>query len=177
MAGSKNPKRHTGRIRKLRKRPDGTYSAGLWSDRHALLLGQIASYWVLVEEKMIEILRDLLGGGKEVPARQIFRSMVSNDARRKLLLTLLEQAPINRDKDGFYDDVIEKFQRLSRRRNTYIHGLWQTYQDNRTAYLSARSTDEFHFIDIRKVPVSELEATVRDMDALYRQIQNRIKQG
>jgi hypothetical protein len=65
-----------------------------------MLVGQIAAYWVAVEEEMIELLRDLIGGGKELPARQIFRSIVSNDARRKLLVALLEQAPINRTKDS-----------------------------------------------------------------------------
>jgi len=40
-----------------------------------MLVGQNATYWVVVEEEMIELLRDLIGGGKELPARQIFRSI------------------------------------------------------------------------------------------------------
>ena len=42
----------------------GIYMSGLWSDEHALLVGRIATYWVIVEDQMIEILRDLLGGGE-----------------------------------------------------------------------------------------------------------------
>jgi hypothetical protein len=41
--------------------PDGRYSSGLWNEKFALLIGQLATYWPLVEDKMIGILGDLLG--------------------------------------------------------------------------------------------------------------------
>jgi hypothetical protein len=83
---SKPRKHHTGRVPRLSRRPDGSYSSGLWSETHAMLLGQIASYWVVVEEEMIEILRDLIGGDKKLPARQIFRSIASKGQLEKRVI-------------------------------------------------------------------------------------------
>jgi hypothetical protein len=121
---------------------------------------------------MIEILRDLSGGDQKLPARQIFRSIISNQAREKLLITLLERAEINREKEPFYDDVIRAFHNLNKRRNKYVHGFWQTYEDGETVYLSAESVDDFHFLTARRVPIKELEKTIHDMDTLGQKLLN-----
>jgi hypothetical protein len=172
---TKAPKRH--QFASPPERPGGAYRIGLVSEHHLVLLGQIVSFWVLVEEEMIEILRDLLGGGETLPVRQIFRSIASNEARKKVLLALLERAPINRTKDRFYDDLIAEFYSLNGRRNDYVHGLWQTYEDNATAYLSTESLDDFRFMEGRKITTTELQATLQEMADLYQKlIEHRLPQ-
>lgn len=131
-----------------------------------MLVGQIATYWTTVEDEMIEILRDLSGGHLDLPARQIFRSITSNEARRKLLLNLLEKSPLNKGKGDFYDTVISSFYSLNGRRNDYVHGMWFTLDDYSTAFLSSRSIDDLFFLEKREVPIHELEVLIRDMDSL-----------
>jgi hypothetical protein len=49
---------------------------------------------------MIVILRILLGGELNAPARQIFNSLVSERARYDIMKLLLEGTPINRNREG-----------------------------------------------------------------------------
>lgn len=118
---------------------------------------------------MIIILEDLLGGGPGVPARQIFRSIVSNEARKKVMLGLLERAQINRSKDRFYDDIIAEFYSLNGIRNDYIHGLWATHESGRV-FLTVESVDDFHFLAAREVKSTDLEATIEQMHKLNRKL-------
>jgi hypothetical protein len=87
-----------------------------------------------------------------------------------LLITLLERAEINRDKDPFYDEVIGAFHNLNKRRNKYVHGFWQTHENGKDVYLSEESIDDFHFLTARPVSTEELEKTIHDMDVLSRKL-------
>ena len=121
---TRKPKRYKPRSLGELKNPDGRYVSGLWNERFALLLGQLVSYWPMVEDKMIGILADLLdyppSAGTNGPPRQIFRSIISNQARRKLMLSLLERSRINKDKEQYYDEVIAEFDKLNAKRNDYV---------------------------------------------------------
>jgi hypothetical protein len=72
---------------------------------------------------MIGVLQDLLGGGKRAPARQIFHSIVSNQARKSLLLTCLQRSKINAKKTDIYETIIQQFSNLNAKRNTFLHGF------------------------------------------------------
>src|SRR5882757_9669028 len=83
-------------------RPDGVWRAGICNDKYIPCIAHLLTYWPMVEDAMIGVLSDLLGtksGGQGEPARQIFRSIASNQARRKIMLSLLERTRLNRSKD------------------------------------------------------------------------------
>src|SRR5688572_20568290 len=93
--------------------PHGGYKSGVWSDKHAMLLGQLAAQWPHVEEAMIDILHELLGGSGGLPTRQIFRSIPNNAAREKLMTALLELGEVNQKKDVTYEGIISRFHGLN----------------------------------------------------------------
>jgi hypothetical protein len=66
------------------------------------------------------------------------------------MLSLLQRSAINRDKEAFYDEVLNEFDKLNGKRNAYLHGIWYTHRDGRI-YLSERSIDDFHFLDAREM--------------------------
>jgi hypothetical protein len=176
---TKQPKRFTlQRASPVRTR-DGDYGTGLYNEPFITLIGQIATQWPHVEDVMIGILSDLLGnapirGRTTGPARQIFRAVLSNRARTKIMASLLEKASINRNKDPFYDDVIEEFDKLNGKRNAYLHGLWYTHGSGKV-FLSEQSLDDFHFFDAREVKVGELEDVLDRMGTLLTKVTRRYR--
>jgi hypothetical protein len=158
--------------------PDGQYHAGIWDNEIASLLGQIFGYWPHVEERMIDILRDLLGDDHNMPTRQIFRSIRSNKLRREMMTAILEKSALNRKKGAFYDDVLATFGDLNTRRNGYVHGLWFTYErpipeEGFRIFLCEQTLDHFHFFDSREVQADELHRFFEEMRALSDKIVKR----
>jgi len=86
--------------------PEGHYKPGILNEGFAALFGRNISIWVHVEDLMIGVLQDLLGAGKRAPARQIFHSIVSNQARKSLLLTCLQRSKINAKKTDIYETIL-----------------------------------------------------------------------
>jgi hypothetical protein len=169
---SKLPRRYSSRRTTEITTPDGKYSSGIWDEKFVSLYGQIVAYWSHVEDWMIEVLRDLLGGGPQVPARQVFRSIISNQARKTMMLTLLERARINEHKSALYDQLIRDFSDLNTRRNTYVHGIWHTHESG-VVWLCEESIDDFHHLDAREVKKKELEEMWKLMTALVTKIVHR----
>jgi hypothetical protein len=130
---SKPPRRH-GQLPKGKQwpaAPDGHYESSLFkAEAHAMRLGQLVAYWTWVEEQFIEFLGVLLGD-RQLPSRQIFRAIRGERARIEVLTALLEHARQNKDKGAEYDRVIADFDRLNRRRNAYVHGMWMVHDTGR----------------------------------------------
>jgi hypothetical protein len=122
-----NPKRYSGPKRAGEDAPEGQYAAGIDNEKFATIFGQILATWVHVEDMMIEVLKDLIGG-TSAPARQIFHSMTSNTARKKIMLACLQRSQLNAKKADIYEDIIKRFADLNDTRNTFIHGLWYTHE-------------------------------------------------
>lgn len=170
---TKQPKRYTGkRKEKSKSEPYGVYIYALENPEFAKVLGEIVSYWSHIEEEMIDILESLLGGSEDnnnVPARQIFRSIISEQARIKVMRSLLEFAEINHDKPKDYDEIIDEFAKLNKIRNTYVHGLWYTHESNRV-FLRETTAEEHFFTERREVKIKELKTVVTRMENLYERI-------
>lgn len=164
------------------KTPDGQFTRGfslplqeLRHPTHAGYLANILSNWPHVEDLMIGVLSDLLGSTPHAPARQIFKSIISNQARQKVMLALLQRAKINRDKGKQYDEIITQFHELNACRNIYVHGLWFTHVNTGKVFLAEESLDDHHFFESREVPIQEMEGMVNRMWALTNKIRNRAK--
>jgi hypothetical protein len=128
---------------------------------------------------MIGILGDLIGDFNKSsagipigPARQIFRSLSSNQARKMVMMSLLERGIINNKLNRFYDDAIDEFSKLNSLRNTYIHGLWWTHEDGRM-FLAEETIDDFHFFDARQVKYEEVQEVLTRMIVLALTAENR----
>jgi hypothetical protein len=82
---------------------------------------------------------------------------------------VLEKSAINRTKTTEYDEIITEFESLNGKRNTYVHGLWDTHESGR-AFLSEPSLHDFYFYKRREVPIQELQNVVIRMRNLARRI-------
>jgi hypothetical protein len=155
--------------------PSGKYSTGLVDDDYAAALGDLTAYWSHIEEAMIFFFELLLGHNPSVasPARQIYRSITAPNARIKVLRAVLEKSEINRTKTAEYDEIISEFDSLNSKRNTYVHGLWETHESGK-AFLSAPGSDDFYFYKRREVPIQELQNVVIRIRNLARRI-NRLR--
>jgi hypothetical protein len=139
----------------------GNYEAGLKNEKFALLFGQTIATWVHVEDFMIQVLQDLLGN-KSAPARQIFHSVISNYARKTLMLACLQRASVNARKADIYESIIVRFSQINTKRNRFLHGLWYTHESGRV-FLSESAIDDFHYTDAREVKIEELEEMNKEM--------------
>lgn len=160
--------------RQLNKTPLGVREGGLTNERMLVVLGSILASWPHLEEAMIHFMSDLMGTERHVaPARQVFRSVVSSEARIAIMRSLLEEAEINRDKDSSYDEILDEFASLNRVRNSYAHGLWWTSQDDKKlVWLQETSTDPFAslFGKERRVTLKELVGITQRIGALFDKI-------
>lgn len=134
-------------------------------------MGHIAADWPHVEEAMISVLAELLGGGRGTPAHQIFRSIVNAKARIDVMRNLLEMAEINKNREIYFDEVIDEFKSLNDKRNEYMHNIWMSY-NNGDAYLCKASPSVLGYLmdSTRKVPLKELKDVNARMITLIRKI-------
>ena len=94
------------------------------------------------------------------------------------MMALLERTKLNRDKDSFYDDVLDEFTKLNGKRNDYIHGMWYTrapFDETAEVYLSEESVDDHHWLEARAVPLSEIHNILVRMNRLNTNIRLRHK--
>jgi hypothetical protein len=136
--------------------------------------GFLVSYWWHVEETMTHVLEDLLEGKRNdtystnSPARRIFRSIVSEDARIKLMWALLEGSPHNAEMPPIYDEILHEFKALNRIRNDLVHGYWFT--DAATGAVRHRSStnDPIDAIQPKEITETYLHSIISRMSALHR---------
>lgn len=161
--------RFSGGIPKPKGRPpsalNGHYASGLWNDELAALVGRIATMLPQIEETMIDFL-GLLLGGNHMPSRQIFRAIIGEEIRIKVLRSLLEHASINKDKGQEFDEVIDLFASVKNKRNTLVHGLWYTHESGRAFIAEPTTEHSFAFFDTREVRKAELLEDLKRMGDL-----------
>jgi hypothetical protein len=166
MTKKAKPKRYPpDRTRRPPIPTDGAYETGVTSAPMAELLGQLATYWPQVEDAMVDYFHDLVGGHDILTSRLIFKSLINPQARIKVLKRLLERSPMNKEKGDTYDGIIKEFSDLNDARNTYLHGLWETYEDGRS-FLAELSLDEDYFRNQREVKPDEVRDVLRRMQSL-----------
>jgi hypothetical protein len=116
---------------------------------------------------MIEVMAILMGD-RSSPARQVFRSLNSEDARVKVMRSLLEQAPSNKNKGQEFDEIIDLFVEVKKKRNIYAHGLWATHLSSGRVFIQEASTDAvMTFLSRREVKIGELKASLSRMAELW----------
>ena len=144
--------------------PDGHYTATLLNDLFVLAVGRIATFFPSLENGMIDLMADLMGG-EDPPARQVYFSIVNQNARIKVMTAMLEQSSLNMDKNETYDKIITDFTTIKNKRNEYVHGIWWTHNTGRV-FLASPEPDEFSWHNGREVLIQELEHVVQQMNDL-----------
>ncbi|MDN3572097.1 hypothetical protein [Methylobacterium longum] len=153
---------------KIRETPPGRYSQGLHLEHFVLEIGRIVTTFPILEQGMIAVLEDLLGGS--APARQIFFSIVNQQARVKVMRSLLEQSSINEDKSMWYDRILDEFSGISGSRNDYAHGLWWTL-DGKRAFISTDESKSTAMFQWREVTLNEIQNVFARMVSLNAALQ------
>jgi hypothetical protein len=154
------------------KSPSGSYTSGITVPQFAQVLGEIVAYWSEIEEAMILVLAILLGNANihQSPARQVFRSLTSEQVRLKVMRSLLHEAPINQDKDEIFDEIIDEFEALNKLRNNYVHGLWATHRSGRVFIAEATTDNDVPFLRQKPISIKQLENTLKRMRDLITKI-------
>ncbi len=145
--------------------PEGAYNGAITNVEIGATFGRMASLWPHIEDSMINVLTELLGGNAALPSRQIFRSIVSAQARIKVMRSLLQRAELNDKKDAIYDEVINEFAALNDQRNKFLHGLWYTHESGKV-YFVEESIDDLSVFHAREVTAQEIQALIDRMTAL-----------
>jgi hypothetical protein len=163
-----NPKRPAGDV------PNGGYEESITDPVVGALFGRMAGLWPHIEEQMISILTELLGGDADLPSRQIFRSIVAAQARIKIMRSLLQRTEINEGKAGDYDDILDDFTRLNDLRNSFLHGLWYTHESGRVFFVE-NSIDDVSLFHAREVFADELRDAISRMTELDDRIRSLVQ--
>lgn len=146
---------------------DGVYRAGLHNPQFTHLIGSLITILPHIEESMIHVMALLLGES-DAPARQVFRSLNSEDARIKIMRSLLEHARHNTQKGREFDEIIDLFVEIKQSRNRYAHGLWWTHDETGRAFLEEASPDHARtFLSRREIKIGEINAAIQRIDKFF----------
>jgi hypothetical protein len=85
------------------------------------------------------------------------------------MLSLLQRTQLNRNKDTYYDEILDEFDKLNGKRNAYSHGLWYTHESG-SVYISEQSIGDHHWLEARPVKLEEIEDTLTRMGNLWAKI-------
>jgi hypothetical protein len=140
----------------------GAWSAGLWNEAHAALVGRIAGLMPQVDELMGDLTARLLGDGA-LPGPTIFRGLAGEDERMTVLRALAARR--SGSARGNLDDAIAGYGAARRRWRAYLRGLWYTHENGRT-FLAAPGGDAATFLVAREVRAAELEAQLARLSEL-----------
>ena len=157
---------------KYHRHPECGGSWGIIDREVAAEFGFLVSYWWHVEEVMTWVLEDLLEGKRNEtfssnsPVRKIFRTVVSEDARIKIMWALLEGAPHNSAMPELYDDIIDEFRALNGIRNRLVHGFWYTDATGKVT-LRASSNDPIELETPQEITAKYLRKIGFRMQKLY----------
>lgn len=142
------------------KNPDlpnlAIFGSGVEDEEIRSLLGELVSTWSHLEEAMVYIFATLSGTPRQAPSREMFRSIIAQDVKIKMMRFLLQETEANALQPPFFDKAIDEFESLNRSRNKYIHGLWYNYEGR--TYLASTDPARHPFETVtRKVDAPELQ--------------------
>jgi hypothetical protein len=142
----------------------GAWSAGLWSESQAALLGRIAGLMPQVDDLMADLTARLLGDAG-LPGRTIFCGLAGDAERVAVLRGLLGKVPGNAERDDI-ETAIDRYHGARRRWRAYLHGLWYTHENGRTFLAAPGGSGAATFLVAREVKAAELEAELARLSAL-----------
>jgi hypothetical protein len=164
------PKRYTpSRAMFGKGRLRGSFYYGI-PDDFGEVVGHVVVQWAHLEEEMIAVMASLLGDINTSPARQVFRSLTSEQARLKVMRSLLHEAKSNISKSKYYDEVIDEFASLNKIRNSYVHGLWYTHSTGKVLIAEVRSDEESTFDRKKPISLNQVKHTLRRIIELSRTV-------
>lgn len=142
----------------------GAWSAGLWNDAHAVLVGRMAGLMPQIDELMGDLTARLLGdaGG---PGRTIFRGLAGDAQRMQVLHALRADGP----RGGKGEEIgaaLARYAAARRRWRACVNGLWYTHDNGRTFLAAPGGVDAATFLVAREVKTVDLEADLARLTEL-----------
>jgi hypothetical protein len=163
----KVPKRHS-----LVANPDTLVHAGhrgaagaINDDPIAALVGRLVAAFVHLEDQMAILLAEL-SGADDATAGYMLRALTGPAARVRLIRSLLQKSPRNKERGEEWDLALKEFERINTARNEYVHGHWWTSTDDGSVWLAKADEHGLSVFAALPVDTDHLEATIRDIGSL-----------
>lgn len=125
---------------------------------------------------MLFVLEELITGDPttallvDSASRTIFRSVVSQDARIKIMQNLLSSTKHNSLKPETFEEILEEFGSLNNIRNEMVHGVWHTTPDLKVVTRSKAGFLHETLTPEKQVKSKELTDLIRRMHDLNEKI-------
>jgi hypothetical protein len=156
---------------KTRLLKSGEAAQGIYNKDVALIFSRFVSTFTFLEEAMESIFAMLMGTDLST-ASLISRKIVSTNTRIEILKTLLTKSSRNKlNRTDEIDRIICEFDRLNIIRNKYVHGYWETYEDDQT-YLVISKEDPFalgHLVQ-KKFKIADMTKAQSEVMALMEEV-------
>lgn len=153
---------------------EGIYIGGLIHEDYCVAFAEVVTDFVHLEERMASVLASLMGASDKISSNFVLQSITSPVARVKVMERLLQDAHINEEKPGVYDDILVEFSAISSQRNRYVHGRWWTSTETGEAVLDSTLDLNDPLRDARVVPLEEIESLSKRITDLQGAIGNHI---
>lgn len=164
MNTPKTPKRAKDAVADAAKRTRPAFLFSPVSDPVAAYIGLVVTDYAHLENRMISVFRVILGIESGEAATLAYLAITSPAVRWKITRGVLERDHAHTETPTVYDDLIDEFEKITKIRNKYVHGLWQMDSGNH-AWLT-RMQEPLDIISPRKVAKSEFNALLDRMEAL-----------
>lgn len=135
----------------------------------ALAFSAVVTRFVHLEEVMPEVLGVLLGYNQAGPSGYLLRAIVNAKTRADLMEQLLQRAPNNAKLGTGYDEILVEFRALSKLRNDWVHGSWQTHETG-DCYMSLKEPNGHTHAGARLVDPADLEAVAERITQLWSRV-------
>jgi Protein of unknown function (DUF2442) len=156
---------------KTRLLKSGEATLGIYNKDVALIFSTFVSTFTFLEEAMERIFAMLMGTDLST-ASLISRKIVSTNTRIDILKTLLTKSSRNKlNRTDEIDRIICEFDRINLIRNKYVHGYWETYEDDQT-YLVISKEDPFalgHLVQ-KKFNIADMTKAQSEVMALMTEV-------
>lgn len=156
------------------KKADGASYHGICDPEVGAALALLITYWVTLEEHILGF-QTILLGGKEglgnfqlaMASRIIFKATISQQARIKLMRSLLQTLELHANRGAEYDAIIAEYDALNTLRNKYAHGLWNTLADGGEVVLRTSQSDLTKAGEPQQITAADLNSVIERMRTLH----------
>lgn len=143
---------------------EGEWARGIENPEIASLVGQFITSLVHIEEDLARFYGRLilLPTLSADVARQAFRAMRFAEGKIQAMRALLQNANVHAEKPAIFDEVIDGYETINKKRNDYAHSLWYTHQSGRV-FITKATTDALRFDEMnrREITKAQLERDIK----------------
>lgn len=156
---------------------EGEWARGIENAEIAALVGQFITSLVHIEEHLARFYGRLilLPTPSSDVARQAFRAMRFAEGKIHAMRSLLQNANVHAEKPSIFDEVVDGYEAINKKRNDYAHSLWYTHESGRV-FMTKATTDALQFDEMnrREITKTQLERDLKYLVDLIPKIEAAI---